>query len=257
MEKNAKIFYEPAKAKYVYRLAAFLIDIIIFVILLTGVLFVLSKITNFDTHYNNLHQQYQTIGYEIYDEENDKYNIISSDDPNYDYVMELYQTDKVIEQEEGYINSYVLNAPLIAIAFCMLILEFIVPLILKKGRTIGMLIFHIGLISTSLIKVKSQQLFAGAFIGKVVIFGMVPYICLFNSFFRVGGGLGTTIFLILLLATNLVLILFTNNHNSIADKIASLYPVDDNQTIYFNDLEELNQAKKDLKHEQESQKKVY
>ena len=61
----------------------------------------------------------------------------------------------------------------------MMILEFVVPLLLKNGQTIGKKAFGIGLVRSDCVKVSTLQLFVRALFGKYTVGTMIPvYIAL-------------------------------------------------------------------------------
>ena len=246
------LVYKPKYAKYILRIAAFVLDFILFLVLLTGILFILMKIVNFDYYYNILDDEYKRIGYKIYDEATKSYHYISESAPNFNEVIEKYKNSEIIKEYGYKVNNLVLNIPIISIFISMLILEFIVPLIFKNGQTIGMKCFHIALISKSNIKIKPIQLFTRFLFGKTVLMAIIPYMCLFYSIFNMGGGLFGTIIIALIYIINIVL-LFKGNHASLSDIIASVYPVDSQQTIFYDNEEELQKA---LNHEKELDNKV-
>lgn len=246
------LVYKPKSAKYILRIAAFVLDFILFVVLLTGLLFIFMKIFNFDEYYNILDNEYKNIGYKIYDETTKSYHYISESAPNFNEVIEKYKNSEIIKEYGYKVNKLVLNIPMLSIFISMFILEFMIPLFLKNGQTIGMKCFHIALISNSGIKTKPIQLFIRFIFGKVVLISIVPYMCLFYSFFNMNGGLFGTIVIALIYIINIVL-LFKGNHAGLCDAIASVYPVDYQQTIFYDNEKEMQEA---MKEKQELDKKV-
>lgn len=254
---NQTSIYNPTKAKLHYRIAGFILDTIVFIILLTGLLYLLSAITRYDKHSEALHNAWRDIGYEIYNEETKEYEIISEDDPNFDYVMELYMDNETIANEEHFINSFSLNAPLISIVIALSLSEILMPLIFRNGQTIGMKCFHIGLLSNNNIAVKPMQVFIRGLLGKIVVLTLIPFMGIFYAFFNVSGGfLGTIIFLIVTIG-NIILLCASKKHIGFQDLLASVYPVDASQTIFYKTEKELQEALLIEDKTKKSQKKVY
>ena len=92
------LVYKPKSAKYILRIAAFVLDFILFVVLLTGLLFIFMKIFNFDEYYNILDNEYKNIGYKIYDEATKSYHYISESAPNFNEVIEKYKNSEIINE---------------------------------------------------------------------------------------------------------------------------------------------------------------
>ncbi|MCI5745224.1 MAG: RDD family protein [Erysipelotrichaceae bacterium] len=249
--------YKPVNAKMIKRLAAFIIDAILLLIVSTGILYICSVSSYYDTHYDNLHNQYREIGYEIYDEENKTWKIIDENYENFEDIIKEYNNNEIIKKENEFFSKFVLNAPLLSITISLLILEIIIPLILKNGQTIGMKCFSIALISTSEIKVKPLQIFIRGLFGKIVLLGLIPYMCLIYSFFNPTGGLLGTIFFLLINIINLIFLFSTPNKTAIPDKIGQVFAVDATSTIFFNSLKDLHLARSKERKSLESNKKVY
>lgn len=252
--------YKPIHAKIIHRLAAFLLDLILFVILLTGFLYLISAIFHYNSHLDNLHEEYRKIGYEIYNEETKEYEIISQDDPNIEIIMKEKNQNEIIIKEESFCNSFVLNSPLVAIFLSLGILEIIIPLILKNGQTIGMKCFHVGLLSNNKIAIKPIQTFIRGLFGKIIILTCIPYLGIFYIFYSslyAHGGLLGSIFVLIVAITNSALLIFNKKHVGIQDILAQVYPVDASQVIFYRNEEELKVALLEEDKIRKSQKRIY
>ena len=65
------------------------------------------------------------------------------------------------------------------ILITVLLLEFVVPLLLKNGQTLGKKIFGVALMRTDGVKVSSVQMFVRTVLGKFTIEIMIPvYVCI-------------------------------------------------------------------------------
>ena len=254
--KNNSI-YNPVMAKLTNRLASYVMDVILYLVLFTGVLYLCVLISSLDEYQTLLNDEYIRIGYKYFDETKDAYVTITNTDANFNAVMELYKNSEVILTYEPKVTMIVMNTPLIAIAITSLILELILPLIFKNGQTIGMKCFKLALISKSGIAISLNQIFVRFLFGRVVLMKMIPYLCLFFAFFNPAGGLFGLVMLIAILLGNLILVLVNKNKCSIPDLLVSVYMVDATQTAFYKTLKEKDEA---IKHENKilsSQKKVY
>ena len=229
MSNNLK----PTLAKPIHRLAAFLIDAVVFVILFTGVLYLTSVIFDFDTHHEALLEEYKKIGYYIFNEKTEKWEYLATTAPNYKEVTDLLMNNTIIAEELFFVNSFSVKAPLAATAIVLVIVEFIVPLFLKNGATLGMKCFHIGLLSKNDLAINPLQLFARCFIGKIAILGIIPVLGILYIFLSTGGGLLGTLMVLLVYGIQIGLLIASSNKTGIQDIISSVYPVDANETIFY------------------------
>lgn len=238
----SELQYKPILPKMINRAAAFILDFVLLLVLFTGILYIVSKIANFDNHYSILQEEYKKVGYLIFNPEVNDYVFIKPDNPNYDNVIELINANELLLKELSFVNRFSVNAPLISIAISTFILEFIVPLFMKNGQTIGMKFFKIALISNNNLAITSTQLFARCLIGKIAILGVVPVLAILYIFLNAGGGLFGSIILLVIVIIQLVMIIKNKNHEGIQDKIAQVYPVNFAETVIYKTLKELEEA---------------
>lgn len=255
IRKNS--IYKPTNAKISTRIGAFILDIILFVVLFTGVLYLFSLIANTQQYIDILNEEYIRIGYKYFDEAKQEYVFISEEAANFKEVIELYNASEIIAENNAKLNVLVLNGPLISIVVCSLIFDLLIPLLLKNGQSIGMKVFNIGLLSKSEIAVTPMQVVLRCLLGKITVNKVVPYLALFLVMFApTGAFFGLLVFLIIFIG-NLVLLCSTKNHTGIADIIASVYPVDASQTVFYKTHEERQKAIDEENKLIKSQKKVY
>ena len=241
------INFKVCKPTTIHRLAAFLIDAILFVILFTGALYLISLIFDFDTHYSILQEEYKKVGYLIFNEESKKWEFLSQNAPNYAEVSKLVTENDIIMEELFFVNSFSVKSPLAAIAIVLVITEFIIPLILRNGQTVGMKIFSIGLISNSGIAINPIQLFARCFIGKIAVLGIIPALGILYIFLNATGGLLGSLIVLIIYGINLFLLLKSKNNTGIQDLIANVIPVNAKETIFYKTAKELKEANNVIK----------
>ena len=139
--------------------------------------------------------------------------------------------------------------------FATLIIEFIVPLILKNGQTLGKKVFGVGVILITGVKISPIALFVRAMLGKYAIETMVPVSLAFIFFLLAPSG---TILLVLIAIAilQIVLIIATKNNSLIHDVISSTVTVDMSTQMIFATYDDLLAYKQDVA-KREADKKPY
>lgn len=117
------------------------------------------------------------------------------------------------------------------------ILEFIVPLLLKNGQTLGKKCFGIALMRKDGVKVTAFMMFARSVLGKCTVETMLP-ICLIGAAFMFGGTLWLIAAIALVLAT-VILTVVTKNKTAIHDLMACTVAVDMGSQMIFDSVEEM------------------
>lgn len=275
--------FELQKIGIVKRASAWLLDVILLAVLATGFMFIISLICNFNRHtelyaqYNGEWTQYRReyVGevaefygftYEETDEEGIHYTITKDGQPaSLGDVMKALDDSKGEDPETA--SAYAeyktltpavkVNAQfklILSLLFMMislgiflayLVLEFILPLFLKNGRTIGKAVFGICIVRPDCVKVTHLALFARALLGKFAIETMFPVFLIYLFFF---GGLGmlAVILLAAFLLMNTILLFATKNRTPIHDLLAGTVAVDMKLQMIFESEEELIAKKSEL-----------
>lgn len=155
----------------------------------------------------------------------------------------LPPSEKVNAQYE-YVYSLLFMMVSIGVLLSYLILEFIIPLILKNGQTVGKKVFSICLTRPNGVKISNLSLFARTLLGKYAIETMFPILLIFLFLF---GGLGILAIILFALITllNVIMFIVSKNKTPIHDVIAGTVAVDKSTQIIFESEEELaaNKAK--------------
>ena len=125
----------------------------------------------------------------------------------------------------------------------MLIVEFLVPLMLGDGRTLGKRIFGIGVMRTNGVRMSTVSLFIRTFIGKYTVETMIPVTILIMIYFNQIGLLGPAILFLILLVQAGVMI-GTRTNSAIHDLLADTVTVDYPSQMIFESEEALLAAKK-------------
>ena len=234
--------YDLQKASLLKRAAALLLDLILIVVLATGIGMVLSAVLDYDS-YNEALTQCQTV-YEA------KYQV-SFDLSQADYLamteaQQQYLNDAYAEFAKDPVAIYnynmVINLSLVILSLAVLIaylaLEFVVPLLFGNGQTLGKKIFGLCLIRQDGVQVNNLQLFARMILGKYTIEIMIPVCILLMIFWGVMGVSGTMI-LLALLAGQVICLIVTRNNAALHDLLAGTVVVDMASQTIFRSTEDL------------------
>lgn len=136
-----------------------------------------------------------------------------------------------------------------------LLLEFVIPLLLKNGQTVGKKVFGIGLMQISGVKVKPVALFVRAMLGKYAVETMVPLSTALIFFFLEPNALLFILFFAIYIL-EIIIFFASKNYSFIHDVMASTVNVDMKTQMIFNSTQEMIDYKEEL-HKQESEKAEY
>lgn len=269
--------FELKKIGIVRRCSALLLDVILLAVLATGFMFLISLICNY-SHEEQLSTQYYTewedyrkqymgdvakfYGFE-YSEEGDGYTVtkdgqestlqtvmeqlVASEGKDaetkaaYDAYLLLTPGAKVNAQYK-YVHSLLFMMISLGILLSYLVLEFILPIILKNGQTVGKKVFSICLVRPDCVKITVLALFARTVLGKYAIETMFPVLLAFLFFFSGLGVLAIVLFAALLLL-NIVLFFARKNRTPIHDILANTVAVDMRLQMIYQSEEELAEKK--------------
>ena len=240
------MIYDIQKASIWKRFAAALLDFILILTIAVGIAALVSLITGYDKANDRLE--------EIYAEYEEAYHIdrTKSLDSLTEEEMKRYEeAELAISQDEEAIKVYeiVINLTLVitsvSILAAVMIGEFVVPLFLKNGQTVGKKIFGIGVMMTNGTKLKTVALFIRAVLGKYTIETMIPVLILIMIYFGSIGILGIVI-LALILLLELILIISTGNNSLIHDLISDTVVIDAGSQKIFDSENNLIEYQKKI-----------
>lgn len=211
------------------RISAFLFDAILLGITAVLFMWVLSSATGYDAHNAALNacydkyaaeygvdfalslEEYENLTPEMAARLDQAYDALASDEEA------VYAYDMVIQ--------LTLMMTTIGILCGYLVIEFIIPLLLKNGQTLGKKVFGVALMRLDSVKISPVSLFVRTVLGKYALETMVPVYILMMLYFNSIGIVGTLI-LIALALLEIILPLATRNHTPIHDLIAGTVAVD-------------------------------
>jgi uncharacterized RDD family membrane protein YckC len=235
------------------RIAAWMFDFILTGMLAVGVGVLLSAVLGYDGYseqLSNLYSRYETEYGVVFQIPQEEYSAMTEEArQNYDNAYRAL----VADSDVIYVYNMVMNLTLIittlGILFGAVITEFVLPLFLGNGQTVGKKIFGICLMRVDCVRINTMQLFVRAVLGKYTIETMIPVYLALMVFFGTIGSFGT----LLLLGFAFVQILVpavTRNRSALHDLLAGTVVVDVASQMIFRDTQDLIDYKKKLSREQ-------
>lgn len=142
----------------------------------------------------------------------------------------------------AFLNAMVINLTLVLVSvgtlMSQIILEFIVPLLLKNGQTVGKKLFSIGVMSEDGVKISTFALFTRAVFGKYTIETMVPLYILMMLLVGAVDIVGIIIFVGLFIM-QLAMVISTDTRSAIHDRMTRTVVIDFSSQKIFDTKEQL------------------
>ena len=237
------------KASIWKRVSAYLFDVIILGIVVVGLAFILSSVLHYDRYSRTLDEAYDSyetrygITFELTQEE---FAAMTEDERGrYDQAYEAL----IADEEAMFAYNMVINLTLLILSISILIahigLEYVVPLLLKNGQTLGKKIFGLCVMRTDCVKLTTVQLFVRSILGKYTVETMVPVLILVMLYFGTVGLTGTLV-LGLILLLQIIVIGVTRTNSAIHDLLSGTVVVDFHSQKIFDSTDELIEYKKIL-----------
>ena len=251
--------FDLQKGSVTKRIAAWLLDGMLLLILVVGAASGLSAVLGYDRYQSQLnaaYEKYQTqygIEFQITQE---VYDALPAEEKEiYDRAAKALNND----EEAMYAYEMMINLTMLITSGSILLgivaAEFVLPLILGNGQTVGKKAFGLGVIRIDGVKISSAQLFIRSVLGKYAIETMIPVCVALMLLFQTGGIIGVALVLVILL-TQLGLLLFNRNKALIHDLLAGTVVVDIASQMVFESTEDLIAYKNKL-HAEEASKQDY
>ncbi len=256
------------KASFWKRISAALLDFMLFLVLAVGVMSLMSPILGFnkqvDRYYEikNKHIEECEAKYEEKHGEMVELDLNIAYEEMSDAQKEIYNMLEEVcnnDMEMSYIVVLLLNYSLVITIVSTLIphiiLEFVVPLLLKNGQTVGKKVFALGVVRPNSVKVSPTVAFIRMLLGKFTIETIVPIFIVLMMFFGVIGLVGPIV-LVALLILEIVMMCITHTNSTIHDLISDTVVVDMSTQLVFENEQALIDYKKRL-HEEEVARSPY
>lgn len=235
--------YDIQRASMLKRIPAWVLDMILLLVVMTGFLVLWSRvfpvtpyveeIDGIITQYEQQYGGHWNIPAEEYekmtDAEKEAAEKISLEISN-----ALNQDEAALALLETVaINIFAMLSLSVLCAY--VILEFVIPLLLKNGQTLGKKCFGVALMRKDGVKVTPFMMFARTVLGKCTVETMIPLLSAVMLFVGIGGPL---FFLgVAVLLAQLIVPLATRNKTGIHDIMACTVAVDLSSQMIFDSLE--------------------
>lgn len=226
------------------RLAAWILDLILVVVLTSSIMWGLTAVSQYDkyaTQFNNSRKQY-AAQYGLTEEEISSVAVFNNLPE--DKQAKVKEAEKAMGQDPVAVKAWNMMVSLIlmmitiGLLISMLILHVGVPLLLKNGQTIGKKAFSLGVIRQDGVKMSNLQLFIRTLLGQFTIETMIPVYIVLMIYANTIGLLGTVV-LFLLFIGQIVCMGVTQNNAAMHDLLACTTVVDLASQKVFQSSEEL------------------
>lgn len=253
------MIYDLQKASLLKRVSAWILDMILLLVLVTGIGAVMSSALKFDSYAQAVEDRlayYETqhgVKFDLTQEEFDKLSEQEKEKLNTAYAAFSQDADA------NYNYNMVISLSMVIVSLSVLLaylgLEFAVPLLFGNGQTVGKKIFGIALMKQNGVKVNAVTLFVRTVLGKFTFETMIPLLLILMMFIGMIGIVGPLVILGILLV-ELVLMISSKTNATIHDKLAQTVAVDmSSQMIFGSELEMI--AYKQRRHEEMVRQQPY
>jgi uncharacterized RDD family membrane protein YckC len=228
------------------RIAAALLDFFLLILVASGVIILLMAVFNMNGYsegFQSRCDEFEQIYGTDFDMSGGDYSALDEAGKKaYDDAAAALSADG----EANYYFSMIMNLTLLSVTLgffiAYLVTEFIMPLILKNGQSLGKKVFGIGVMREDGVKISPVQLFARTVLGKFTIETMVPVFILIMLYFDLMGIVGIAVLLGIAIL-QLVLLIVNKTRTPIHDLIAHTVTVDLQSQMIFDTPEELLEYK--------------
>ncbi len=234
--------HQIQKANFGKRTAAWLFDGILVGILAVAFGVLLSWLLGYDGYSTRLDQAYTT--YEsrygvTFDMSLEQYEAMTQEDRDNYYAA---YNALIADEEAMYAYNMMISLTLVIVSLGILLAlvlwEFVMPLWLGHGRTLGKKIFGLCLVRSDGVKMNTMQLFTRSILGKYSIETMIPVLILLMIFWGTMGVVGPAV-LFGLAAGQLASVLFTRHNCAIHDLLSGTVVADYPSQTIFDSTEDL------------------
>ncbi len=251
--------YDLQKASLLKRASAFLLDVILLVVLITGVATVMSAALDFDSHSQGVKARFEYfetqygVKFDLTQEEFDK--LTPDEQKKLNDAYAAFSQDPQANHHYNMVISLSMVIVSISVLLSYLVLEFAVPLLFGNGQTVGKKIFGIAIMKENGVKVNAVSMFVRTVLGKYTFETMIPVLILIMMLGGMIGVVGPAVILGILIV-EVVLMITSKTNSTIHDKLAQTVAVDmQSQMIFASELELM--AYKQRQHEEKVRNSSY
>lgn len=253
------MIYDMQRASFLKRAPAWLLDMILLVTVATGFLTGWSYVFDVTPHTEELSsiiEQYEkeyggelSISTDKYEQMTDEERA-AADRISLEISNALNQDAEALKLLE-LVATNIFAMLSLSILCAYAILEFLIPLWLKNGQTLGKKCFGVALMRKDGVKVTPFMMFARTVLGKCTVETMIPVLAIVQILIGLSGPLG--LLGIATLLAQIIIPLATRNKTAIHDLMACTVAVDLSSQMIFNSPEEQLEYHKKLHEENAAQ----
>ncbi len=247
------------KANFWKRISAWLLDFILLAVLSVGGMALTGVIFNYDAHaaeltaYQKEYEDAYGVDFEI--TQDDFAKLTQEQKDKYNDVLGEFSKDERVIKTHNTLFYMTIAMMSVGLFIGVLVVEFIVPLFLRNGQTVGKKVFGLAVMRTTCVRLTDQVLFIRALFGKYIIETMFPAVLLLMIYYGAIDIVGT-ITIILLLILQIGVLIATQTNSAIHDLLTDTVVVDMASQQIFDTEEDLL-AYKQEQHAQEVARKEY
>lgn len=242
------MIYDLQKPTVWKRFSAYLFDIILIITLAAGFAAIVSGIVSFDKKVDNL-QALETKYYEEYgiaDISLEDFEKLSEEEKAvYAKADEAFKKDPEVLKAYSLVYNLIITITALGIFFAVLLWEFIIPLFLKNGQTLGKKIFGIAVMRTNGVKITPVQLFVRSVLGKYTFEIMLPVFSVILVVFANAGIFGVAMLLIVTVAQIASLVATRKTRQALHDLLSDTVTVDLASQLIFETKADLIKYKEE------------
>ena len=230
------MIFDLQKASLTKRLSAYILDFFIVVLLAVGFMVLMYDIVDYDSKANELtsyHVEYEEkYGIDSKLSKDEIAQLPKAEQDKYTAAEVEWQADERVRNVYSDLINLILLNTVISLFLAYMICEFIVPLVLKNGQTVGKKVFNIAIMRVDGVKVSPLQLFVRGVIGKFTIETIIPMLLATMVLMQIMPAVALVVLLLLLLLQIAVMIISKTN-SAIHDLLAVTVAVDlESQRIF-------------------------
>ena len=247
------------KASLWKRIAAWILDLILLAVIAVGIMYLASVILGCDEYIQQVEAAYEHyeeaygISFEVSQEEYEGYTEQQRKNWN-DAYQALIKDDAAMHAYNMMVNL-ILIITTVGLLVSMVLCNFVMPLILKNGQTVGKKAFSLGVIRQDGVKMSTLQLFVRTILGQFTLETMIPVYIIIMMLWGSIGMMGPAVLLLLIIAQALCL-LITRNNTPLHDLLAGTVVVDISLQKVFASKDELVEYTKQL-HAERAARQLY
>ncbi len=222
------------KASMWKRISAALCDFILLTIVVTGFALLFSVVLGYDNHadrMNGYYRQYEAA-FDVKEgmletiTEEEYAKLTETEKANIDAAFAALSADKDAVATYAMLLQLMMLISIFSILLSYLLLEFVVPLLLKNGQTVGKKIFGIAVMREDGVRLTAPLLFARTVLGKCTVETLLPVFVLFLVVMGHSMSIVGLLLVAVLAIAEVVLLICTKARTPIHDMLAHTVAVD-------------------------------